>query len=95
MHADNDSYYRIPENKELAAQYLLLYEMSLPYGLDLNNQIDIDKSSTRLIATLKDLPTERILEIVNTGKSWMAGRTKALCVGCEVFRWLWQRHVNA
>ena len=35
-------FYKIPENRELSAQYLLLYELSLPFGLDLNNQIDID-----------------------------------------------------
>jgi len=36
MHGDDSSWYKLPEDKELAAQYLLLYEMSLPYGLDLN-----------------------------------------------------------
>ncbi|MCP4231452.1 MAG: MMPL family transporter, partial [bacterium] len=38
MHGDDDAYYALPESRELAAQYLLLYELSLPYGLDLNNQ---------------------------------------------------------
>ncbi|RMH20099.1 MAG: hypothetical protein D6698_04750, partial [Gammaproteobacteria bacterium] len=38
MHGDDPAFYRIPEKRDLAAQYLLLYEMSLPYGLDLNNQ---------------------------------------------------------
>ncbi|MBW2149898.1 MAG: MMPL family transporter, partial [Deltaproteobacteria bacterium] len=46
MHGDDKSYYRIPERRDLAAQYLLLYEMSLPFGLDLNNQINVDKSAT-------------------------------------------------
>ena len=41
------NYYKIPENRDLAAQYLLLYELSLPFGLDLNNQLDINKSSTK------------------------------------------------
>ncbi len=35
LHADDPAWYRLPEQRELAAQYLLLYEMSLPYGLDL------------------------------------------------------------
>ena len=43
MHGDDEAYYSLPESRELAAQYLLLYEMSLPYGLDLNNQINVDK----------------------------------------------------
>ena len=45
LHSDNDAYYIIPDDRELSAQYLFLYELSLPFGLDLNNQIDIDKSS--------------------------------------------------
>ncbi|MEM7378116.1 MAG: efflux RND transporter permease subunit, partial [Pseudomonadota bacterium] len=36
MHGDDESYYRLPDSRELSAQYLLMYEMSLPYGLDLN-----------------------------------------------------------
>ena len=52
MHADEAVYYRIPGDRELAAQYLLLYELSLPYGLDLNDRINIDKSATRVTATL-------------------------------------------
>ena len=52
MHADDDAYYRIPADRELSAQYLLLYELSLPYGLDLNDRINIDKSATRVTATM-------------------------------------------
>ena len=50
MRGDDPAEYRLPVSRELAAQYLLLYEMSLPYGLDLNNQIDVDKSATRMAA---------------------------------------------
>jgi predicted RND superfamily exporter protein len=53
MHGDDDFYYRVPEQRDLAAQYLLLYEMSLPFGLDLNNQINVDKSATRMLVSLK------------------------------------------
>ncbi|MDH3711294.1 MAG: MMPL family transporter, partial [Cyclobacteriaceae bacterium] len=52
MHGDTASYYKVPQKREEAAQYLLLYEMSLPFGLDLNNQINVDKSETRLTATV-------------------------------------------
>ena len=62
--ADQD-YYNIPTNRELAAQYLLLYELSLPFGLDLTNQISIDKSSTQVVVTIEDLTTNEI-------KSWIA-----------------------
>ena len=55
MNSGSPDFYSIPENPELAAQYLLLYELSLPFGLDLNNQINIDKSSTRLSVVIKDM----------------------------------------
>jgi predicted RND superfamily exporter protein len=55
MHGDDPRRYSLPESRELAAQYLLLYEMSLPYGLDLNNQLNVDKSSTRMTVTTRTL----------------------------------------
>jgi hypothetical protein len=39
MHGDDTAWHRIPADRELSAQYLLLYELSLPYGLDLNDRI--------------------------------------------------------
>ena len=71
MHGDDPSYYKLPDTRELAAQYLLLYEMSLPYGLDLNDQIDIDKSSTRLTVTFENLHTEEILEFETKIATWL------------------------
>ncbi|MBT8131780.1 MAG: MMPL family transporter, partial [Gammaproteobacteria bacterium] len=50
LHGDDRDWYKLPDSRELAAQYLLLYEMSLPFGLDLNNQLNIDKSSTQFVA---------------------------------------------
>ena len=39
MNRDDEKFYAIPANRELAAQYLLLYELSVPFGLDLNNRM--------------------------------------------------------
>ncbi len=71
MHGDDLSYYKLPESRDLAAQYLLLYELSLPYGLDLNDQIDIDKSQTRVTITLQNLHTEEMLEIERRVSGWL------------------------
>jgi predicted RND superfamily exporter protein/outer membrane lipoprotein-sorting protein len=71
MHGDDPSYYSLPENRELAAQYLLLYEMSLPYGLDLNNQINVDKSATRLTVTVENLTTNNIRELIDRADLWL------------------------
>jgi len=72
MHNDDPAQYRLPESRELAAQYLLLYELSLPYGLDLNDQIDIDKAQTRINITLTNLHTEEMLAMENRVSSWLS-----------------------
>ena len=71
MHGDNEQWFAVPENKELAAQYLLLYEMSLPYGLDLNDQIDVDKSASRIIVTTKNGSSNETLALASAGKKWL------------------------
>lgn len=75
MHADDSTYYYLPDNRELAAQYLLLYEMSLPYGLDLNNQVDVDKAGTRVIVTMGNLDTQSFLRLNNQLENWLKENT--------------------
>jgi uncharacterized protein len=77
LHSRDDSYYRIPEDRNLKAQYLLLYELSLPYGLDLNNQINVDKSSTRFIVTLKNISTKRLLDVEERAQVWLGENVPA------------------
>ena len=71
MHGDDEAWYRLPDSRELSAQYLLLYEMSLPYGLDLNNQIDIGKSATRLTVTMESVSSNELLETENLAQAWL------------------------
>ncbi len=71
MHADDDAYYRLPDSRQLAAQYLLLYEMSLPYGLDLNNRLNVSKSAVRLIVNIKNLSVNEILALEQSAHDWL------------------------
>jgi hypothetical protein len=71
LHGDDPRYYRIPGDRELAAQYLLLYEMSLPYGLDLNNQISVDKSATRFTVLVDDLPRNALIALEDRAAEWL------------------------
>lgn len=71
MHGDDPAYYVIPESAELAAQYLLLYEMSLPYGQDLNNQINLDKSATRLLVITEDKNSSLINALKLDCETWL------------------------
>ncbi len=71
MHGDQESYYRIPDSREEAAQYLLLYELSLPFGLDLNNQINVDKSETRVTATLRNNSSPEMIAFSERAENWL------------------------
>lgn len=70
MHGDDPAWYKLPDSPQMAAQYLLLYEMSLPYGLDLNTQLNVDKSSTKLIATFKNLSSNQLIELSERIDAW-------------------------
>jgi hypothetical protein len=71
MHGDDPAYYRLPESRDLAAQYLLLYEMSLPYGLDLNDQINVDKSATRLDVVCGDVDFKILKDLKRRAENWL------------------------
>ena len=71
MHGDDPAAYRIPESQELAAQYLLLYELSLPQGLDLNNQIDRSRSATRVTISAETLSSRELLELNARAEAWL------------------------
>jgi predicted RND superfamily exporter protein len=71
MHGDDAAWYRIPEERELAAQYLLLYELSLPMGLDVNNLVSFDKSSVRLVASVNNQASRELIELEGRAKAWL------------------------
>ena len=71
LHGDDDSFYRLPDGRQLAAQYLLLYEMSLPYGLDLNNEINVGRSATKMSVTTETLSTNEILKLTSDARTWL------------------------
>lgn len=72
MHGDDQAYYDIPKVRNEAAQYLLLYEMSLPFGLDLNNQVNVDKSETRFIITVKNITAKELIAMSDSGEKWLS-----------------------
>lgn len=71
LHGDDPAFYKIPEERELAAQYLLMYEMSLPFGLDLNNQVNVDKSSIRFIVTFENMKSAETREVEERARQWL------------------------
>ena len=75
FNGDRQSKYKVPENRQLAAQYVLLYEMSLPYGLDLNDQLNVDKSASRMVVTLNDLSTVEMKALRARATDWLSDNT--------------------
>jgi predicted RND superfamily exporter protein len=80
MHGDDPSWYKIPESRELASQYQLLYELSLPYGLDLNNQIDTEKRSMFIAFGIKGVKAKGLIELDKRAQVWMAANTPDIAV---------------
>ncbi|WP_435276387.1 efflux RND transporter permease subunit [Psychrobium sp. nBUS_13] len=55
--------FKVPDSSESIAQLVLLYEMSLPYGYEINHLISMDKSSIKLHVFLKNLSNSELLEL--------------------------------
>ncbi|MCP4696383.1 MAG: MMPL family transporter [Gammaproteobacteria bacterium] len=71
MHGDAPAWYRLPDTHNLSAQYLLLYEMSLSYGLDLNDRFNLDKSATRMTIILKSISSNEVLALERKAQAWL------------------------
>ena len=75
MNGDGPEFYRVPDDPKLAAQFLLLYELSLPQGRDLNNRIDIGKTATRMTVALRSLTSAAQRGLDARARAWQ--RTNA------------------
>lgn len=78
LHGGDSEWYRLPTERDFAAQCLLLYEMSLPYGLDLNNRINVDKSATRITVSTRVLSTKNVLALDARARQWLHDNASAL-----------------
>lgn len=72
MHEDDPAWYRLPESRELAAQYLLLFELALPSGSDLSHLVNFDRSVTRVTLGLEAMSNEEIRQLDARAQAWMA-----------------------
>lgn len=71
LHEDDPDWYKIPDSRELAAQYLLMYEMSLPFGQDLNNLVNFDRSESRVIAIYDQLSDSELIALEKRLGDWL------------------------
>jgi len=71
MNGGEQAAYHLPEKAGVAAQFLWLYEMSLPAGLGLREQVTVDKSESRMTVALTDLSTQQVLDLAARAQIWV------------------------
>ncbi|MDM5271390.1 MMPL family transporter [Sulfurovum sp. zt1-1] len=60
----------IPKTQNLVAQYLLLYSMSLPQGMEINDKIDTSEQYLRFSINSNIVDTSKDLEMISWIKEW-------------------------
>ena len=100
LHGGDPAAYGIPESQELVAQYLLLYELSLPQGLNLNNQIDRSRSATRVSVSAQTLYSQDLLELNARAEAWLKENAPHVAGvnssgPSALFAYIGQRNINA
>ena len=65
----------LPKDKNLVAQYLLLYSMSLPQGMELNDKIDTQERYLRLTINSNIVDTSKDIEMINWVKNYFTIKT--------------------
>jgi predicted RND superfamily exporter protein len=71
LNGGEPSFHRIPESRDEIAQYLLLYEMSLPLGRSLNDTITLDRQSSRVTAILRNSSTKQTRDLKLRSEAWL------------------------
>jgi len=99
MNGGDPAFNKIPESRELAAQYLLLYELSLPYGLDLNSSVDVGKSEARVVALVQGASSADIRKLAVAGDAWLAKNAGSQAIAASglslVFAYISERNINS
>lgn len=66
----------LPKDKNLVAQYLLLYSMSLPQGMEINDKLDTSERFLRVTINVNLVDTSKDLQMIGWIKKWWDENTK-------------------
>ncbi|MEH6417495.1 efflux RND transporter permease subunit [Pseudomonas sp. CGJS7] len=83
MNGGDQSQYRLPDSRDTSAQYLALYEMSLPFGTDLKNQLTADKRASRLSVNLDDISTAAMADLQARAQVWAEQNTPLIAASAR------------
>jgi predicted RND superfamily exporter protein len=78
LHGDDPAFRKVPQTRELAAQLLFMYELSLPMGQSLENTISLDRTSTRMTVSLKRTTSAHLLAFDARTHAWLKANTTEL-----------------
>ena len=62
----------LPNEQNLIAQYLLLYSLSLPQGMEINDKMDIHEQKLRITGQVDIVDTSKDLEMMQYVEDWWA-----------------------
>ncbi|WP_457748198.1 efflux RND transporter permease subunit [Sulfurimonas sp.] len=82
----------VPENQELVAQYLLLYSLSLPQGMEINDQMDIDERLLRITSSMNLVNTSKDLEMIEWIKNWWKQTPYSVEVNGQTIMFAYMQH---
>lgn len=99
MHGDEQAWYRVPERRDLAAQYFLLYEIGLPRELNMDTLVSFDRSKSLFHVVISKTDSESILELDSKAHAWLQENAAHLVVsegtGMDiVFGYINRRNIN-
>ncbi len=71
LHENQESYYRVPDNRPLAAQLFLLYETGLPRELNLDDLVNHNRSATLVTLIVHKTDSEFLLNLDQRAQNWL------------------------
>ncbi len=61
MHNDDPAWYKLPDSSRMTAEYIMMYEGSVPQGFDPKNQVDIKMRATRITLNLRTMSSNELI----------------------------------
>jgi uncharacterized protein len=71
LNGDDPAQFRLPDDRAIASDCLTVYEMSLPFGLDLTDRINLDKSATLVRVSLASITSNEMLDLEARARAWL------------------------
>ena len=65
-----DNKEEVPQSRNLVAQYLLLYSMSLPQGMEITDKMDFDQRKLRVTALTNIVDTSKDIKMIRFAQEW-------------------------